>query len=34
LSIESLVKELRQNNEFQIKSDNNFGHYFIEILKV
>ena len=34
LSIESLIKEIKQNKEFKIKNENNFGHYYIEVLKI
>lgn len=33
ISIESLIKEIKQNNEFQVKNNANIGHYYIEVLK-
>lgn len=34
ISIESLIKEAKHNSEFKIKSNNNIGHYYIEVLKL
>ena len=33
ISIESLIKEAKQNSEFKVKN-NNIGHYYIEVLKL
>jgi hypothetical protein len=34
ISVESLVEEIRQNSEFQIKNNNKIGHYYVEVLKL
>ena len=34
ISIESLLKELKNNSEFQIKKNNSIGYYSIEALKM
>lgn len=34
ISIDSLIKEIKQNKDFQIKNTNQISDYFIEVLKL